>query len=313
MVKKEGIMKKILTLFLMMLLGGCLLLSQSITITSPSAGDKYKFGDTIAITWTSSGITGDVKITLWDNSSSTGKIIMDPCPYNASPFLYTIPSGAQAGDYFIRIKHATSNVAKASGVFSIEPDVDLLYGQFSISKVTCTASNKKLAAVNILVDYTAQKDFVLCKSIKGKCSADLGSMVVTYKLKNYTWSGGQAVADETTGCNYACLKSCGTLYYPTAVQKAGKGSFIITMYPKTYNDLSGVRNQYCIATGWGKEDWILWDDYFPELTVTLTMCISYDDPPKSFQYQMISDTSSAVTIYLAKADMTVVGSTSCGW
>lgn len=305
-------MRKILVLAVLLGVASGMVLSQSITVTSPTAGQKFKFGDTITISWTSNGISGDVRVSLWTSSSSTGKVIMDPYPYNGSPLLYTIPSTMQAGDYFIRIKHSTSNVADASGTFSLEPGIDLLYGSFSIGKVTYVASNKKLQAVNLLVDYTAQKDFVLCKTITGACSADLGSMIVTYKIKNYTWQNDQAVADEVTGCNYACLKTCGTLYYPTGVQKAGKGSFIITIYPKIDNDLTGVRNQYCIGGSWNAVGWLLWDDYYPEMTVTLTMCISYTDPPKSFVHQMVSD-SATVNVYLAKADLSIVGETSCSW
>jgi len=303
-------MKKMLVLAMLLSVSTGMVLAQGITITSPTAGQKFKFGDTITISWTSTGISGDVRVSLWTGSSTTGKIIMDPCPYNGSPLLYTIPSNIQAGDYFIRVKHAVSNVADASGTFSLEAGIDLLDGSFSLSKVTYVTSSKKLQAVNLLVDYTAQKDFVLCKTITGKCNADLGSMIVTYKIKNWTWKNDQAVADEVTGCNYACLKTCGTLYYPTGVQKAGKGSFIITIYPKIDNDLSGVRNQYCVSEGW--TDWMLWDDYRPELTVSLTLCMSYTDPPKYYQYQMVSD-SATVTIWLAKADLTIVGDTSCSW
>lgn len=307
-------MKKVLILVLIFLAGAGSILSQSITVTSPTAGQKFKFGDTITIDWTSIGISGDIKITLWTGNGSSGKTIVYPCAYNASPVFYTInPPTVQAGDYFIRIKHDTSSVTNASGVFSVEPDVDLLEGTFAIADISYGAVGKKIYAVNVLVEYEAKKDFVLCKTITGKCNADLGSMVLTYAIKNWKWQNDQPVEDELSGCNYACLKSCGTIHYPTAVQRAGKGTFQVTVYPKTNNELNGIIKQTCIGGGWSAYDLTCKSYYYPSLTVTLTLCVSFLDPPNAYQYKMVSETSSRCCIWLDKADMQVAGDMSCGW
>lgn len=307
-------MKKIFIMFVALWMGGCLLLSQSITVTTPTSGEKYKFGDTILIDWTSVGITGDVKVTLWFSDKSSGKTLVYPCPYDSSPILYTIHPGViSAGDYFIRVKHDTSNVIGESGVFSIESGVDLLEGTFSIAGVSYGTSGKTINVINVLVDYDAKKDFVICKTLKGKCNDDLGSMIVTYTIKNRKWQNDQVVDEDVNGCTYACFKSCATIYYPTAVQKAGKGSFLVTIYPKINNELNGILKQECIGGGWSAYDLMCPSYYYPELTVTLTLCTSYIDPPQTYKYKMISASSSQCCIWLPKADMQIAGDTDCGW
>jgi len=303
-------MKKIFILAAFLL--GCFWLAfpASITVSSPGSGQTLKTGDLMTISWTCTGITGDVAITLRNTTGTIVITLKDPWHATSSPIYYLIPGTIMPGDYRIRVKDNNSSVYGESGTFTIDGSVDVLEGSFSIGKISCGVSNKKIHTVNVLVEYNTKKDFVLCKTISGKCSKDLGSMIATYKIKNYTWSNGQAVASETTGCNFTCINSCGTIYYPKGTLPAGTGSFIITIYPNSNNDVSGVCDQHCHGS-WGDE-YLSCDYYDPELTVTLTLCSSFIDPPNAYQYKMVSASSTGI-IGLSKADMQVVGETGCGW
>lgn len=301
-------MKKFFIVSALWLICSGIVFPASIGVHSPTAGKAYKIGDLMTISWTCTSITGnDVSIYLRNITGNINLTLRSSQPCTGSPIYYLIPTSVIPGDYRIRVKDNNSSVYGDSGNFTIDSSIDVLEGSFSINKISCGVTSKKIHTINVLVDYDAKKDFTLCKTLSGKCSKDLGSLIVTYKIKNYTWSGGQAVSSETTGCNYACINSCGTFYYPKGTLKSGKSSFIITLYPNSNNDVSAAANCSCEG-GWGDE-YVHCDYYDPELTVTLTLCTTYQD--NGIYYKMVSD-SSAAEIYLGKADTQVVGDTDCG-
>ena len=95
-----------------------------INITIPTGEENYILGvDTIPITWTTSGITGDLKIAIRTSDDSIGYVLDKYVPYDSSPFNYPIPSDFPPGTYYIRIKQGT--IIEESGIFSIsEPGVE---------------------------------------------------------------------------------------------------------------------------------------------------------------------------------------------
>jgi len=91
--------------------------AQSITVSSPIAASSYQRGSVIPISWTSNGITGDVKITLRKSDGSGGYTVAASVPYNNSPYNYTVANDVEFNYYFIKVKQ--NSVYGVSGVFSI--------------------------------------------------------------------------------------------------------------------------------------------------------------------------------------------------
>ncbi len=76
----------------------------SIIVTTPTGGEVFATGDTIPISWTTAGITGNLKIGLVRSDKSNWYLVTSTTPYNGSPLNYLIPSGVTPGTYFILIK-----------------------------------------------------------------------------------------------------------------------------------------------------------------------------------------------------------------
>jgi hypothetical protein len=294
-----------------------LVFSQTITVNSPSSGQIFKTGDVVTISWTTSGVSGNVKITLRTADDSTGYTITSSHPYNNSPYHYTVPATVAPGTYFVKIKDSVSTMGR-SGLITIIGNLDLMEGSFNIGNISYIASaSNTINAINILVNYDAQKDFILCKSIPEKCDPEHGSMLVTYRIKNWEWNGGDldisnVVPAYLNSCKYACYKGCNSMTYPTGPQKRGQGSFIVTLFPSSNNALKGVRYQECGLGGWAASDHLFYYNHFPELTVTLTLCISYFDSPIMYQHKLVTDTF-VKKIFLKESDLLLIGDTSCGW
>ena len=107
--------------------------AQSITVTSPSAGDAWLPGSTHDITWTKTGdMNGFVKIRLFD---LTGRRVLNIVDRTANNRLYrdwTIPAGISPGEYTIRVRTVDSLVDDHSEVFTISgsgpeitPEIDV--------------------------------------------------------------------------------------------------------------------------------------------------------------------------------------------
>jgi hypothetical protein len=99
-------------------IGGCasdesdgtftILPADPIHIFSPAGGEVFNRGDQIPIGFTTSGITGDVKVAL--AVSYAYYIFIGNYPYDTTLFYYTIPANAVPGTYFIAIKSGESIV-----------------------------------------------------------------------------------------------------------------------------------------------------------------------------------------------------------
>jgi hypothetical protein len=86
--------------------------SQTITITSPSAGAVWKKGETKTVQWTKQGETGaNVRIALRaPGQTDAVLVIADPAP-NSESFAWTIPDSVAPGTYIIRVRSKTNNQA----------------------------------------------------------------------------------------------------------------------------------------------------------------------------------------------------------
>jgi hypothetical protein len=80
----------------------------TLTLTSPNGGENWVLGSTETITWTSSGITGDVKLVLYQNGSKKGCIAMN-IPITQGSYTWT--AGSHSGGmvlpgtgYVVRVK-----------------------------------------------------------------------------------------------------------------------------------------------------------------------------------------------------------------
>jgi hypothetical protein len=65
--------------------------SSQLILTSPNGGEIWSLGSTQAITWTSGGYTGNVKLVLFQNGAKVGNIVVD-IPSGASPYFWTVGS-----------------------------------------------------------------------------------------------------------------------------------------------------------------------------------------------------------------------------
>ncbi|MEN8153488.1 MAG: hypothetical protein ABFR75_05645 [Acidobacteriota bacterium] len=101
-------MKRLSLLIFVLLLIGSFAFSQSITVTSPNGGEDWTQGSSKNITWTATGLTNDVKITLWKNGVLLGLIAKDIDPTSGSyPWTvgpYIGGTAAADDDYKIKVR-----------------------------------------------------------------------------------------------------------------------------------------------------------------------------------------------------------------
>jgi len=91
----------------------------SITVNMPRAGDQYQAGMSRAITWTSHGFTGDVKIELSRNGGSNWEVLAARTP-DSMLWSWALVTGPTSTNCLIRISVADiPSVSGTSAVFSI--------------------------------------------------------------------------------------------------------------------------------------------------------------------------------------------------
>jgi hypothetical protein len=78
----------------------------AVSISSPAGGETFGIGKRLSIFWSTSGITGNVKILLIRSDKTDGYLVARP-PYDGSPYNYIIPPGVVPGSYFVKIKNGT--------------------------------------------------------------------------------------------------------------------------------------------------------------------------------------------------------------
>lgn len=102
--------------------------SQTITVTSPNGGENWALGSTHTITWTSSGVTGNVRIVLFKGTASVG-VIQENVPAVQGSINWVVGSyrGGAAGpgsDYKVRVREMRAETMDTSDrAFTISPAV----------------------------------------------------------------------------------------------------------------------------------------------------------------------------------------------
>jgi len=121
-------MKKFVFACILLSLANAAALGQTITVTSPNGGENWALGSTHAITWTSAGVTGNVRILLYKGAVNLG-IIRDDVPVTARSIDWVV--GAYQGgtavpgtDYKVRIRKMQTEILDVSNrEFTISPAV----------------------------------------------------------------------------------------------------------------------------------------------------------------------------------------------
>lgn len=91
-----------------------------ITITSPAGGETFEVGTDLPIAWTTTGIEGTLKLTLWKSDNSMSYLIDSDVAHDASPYNYNIPCEVTPGTYYAKIKHGP--ISDKSANFTIAPN-----------------------------------------------------------------------------------------------------------------------------------------------------------------------------------------------
>jgi len=132
-------MKKFLLFIFTALVFSGIIVAQSITVTSPNGRENWKLGSTHNVTWTSSGVSGNVGIKLFRNGNSLGYIALN-IPVNSGSFSWKISKSSIIGGGAILAGSNYRIQVKQNGVTG-----DLSDGNFTIS-----ATNSFPAATAIL-------------------------------------------------------------------------------------------------------------------------------------------------------------------
>jgi len=118
--------------------------AESITVSTPTGGTTYLEGEQIPISWTTTGITGNVKISLRKSDGSSGYIVVESVAHNSSPYNYTIPDGIDVGEYFIKVKQDTvngkSNNFTIAGITVSSPSSGLTFNRGQQIPISWTTS-----------------------------------------------------------------------------------------------------------------------------------------------------------------------------
>ena len=100
----------------------------TLTVTSPNGGERWKIGSTHNITWNHSGLTGSVMITLHRGGISTVPVvsIANSIPASLNTYRWTIPAVRNNGqpltpasDYKILVRRNTTPVDSSNSNFTI--------------------------------------------------------------------------------------------------------------------------------------------------------------------------------------------------
>jgi hypothetical protein len=119
-------MRKIALVCAIISMSAVLTYAQTITVTSPIGGEDWTLGSTHPITWTSSGVTGNVRIVLYKRATAVG-VIQDNVPAAQGSISWVVGSyrGGSAvpgSDYKIRVREMRAETMDSSDrTFTISP------------------------------------------------------------------------------------------------------------------------------------------------------------------------------------------------
>ncbi|MEN8222853.1 MAG: hypothetical protein ABFR36_06295 [Acidobacteriota bacterium] len=115
-------MKKYALLISILILNG-FIFSQSITVTSPVAGDRWEKGSTNNITWTSRACTDTrIKINIFRDRVDTSTFVEQITCTDTGRQSWRIPLSYASGNYIIRVKTEDNECRGDSGLFEIYAD-----------------------------------------------------------------------------------------------------------------------------------------------------------------------------------------------
>lgn len=134
-------MKKQIILLVIIFLTTSIIISQTINVTFPRAGNTLWKNSTFHIAWTSRDCTDrNYKINIFRNSIDQANFIQQLTTTNATTIPWTIPMSYSPGRYILRVKTADNVCVGDSAVFSISepPTIDWTSEEASSPQDTST-------------------------------------------------------------------------------------------------------------------------------------------------------------------------------
>jgi hypothetical protein len=114
--------KKVLLLITAVAVMAAAVFSQSLTVTAPNGGESWIIGNTVNITWTSSGVSGLVRIVLFQGGTAAANRIgniAEAIPAAGGSYSWTVGAyiggtAAAGGNYYIRVRSDEASIQDAS-------------------------------------------------------------------------------------------------------------------------------------------------------------------------------------------------------
>jgi hypothetical protein len=214
--------------------------SQTITVTSPNGGENWPLGSTHAITWRSSGLTGNVTILLFSRGDRVG-VIQDNVPVAAGSFSWVAGSyqggtAAPGTNYKVRIRKPQTEILDSSDrPFTIS-------GVAAPTSITVTSPNggenwflRTPGSNNATVTWSCQgisgDVFVILKKgetpVRSQTALNIGSSSFSYEnveagdnYKIRVENVDHSVADESDG-NFSIKRETVRMAEPTPTHARG--------------------------------------------------------------------------------------------
>jgi hypothetical protein len=197
---------------------------QSITVTSPTAGNEWCLGSPHSITWTKSGtMPATVAVRLRRAGSPESELavwnLTDSTPNDGSYGPVTVPASVPTGDYFIRVRTSSPDVIGDSATFKIT--------------TTPASSTVKLGSPNGGESWVLGSEHTVnwnSTNLTGKVQLDL----MIYKGETQQWMIG--VIKDNLPANGSYQWKAGEY----SVYTAAPGQYRIRVRSMTNNDYSDL-------------------------------------------------------------------------
>jgi len=226
-------------------------MAQTITVTSPKGGENWALGSTHAITWTSSGVTGEVNILLLNSSGRAG-IIRENVPVTQGAVDWVVGEvqggtvGAGSG-YLVRIRKPHTEISGTSA------------GSFSIQSGSRPPESLQIkGTVKIpprLLSFTVNdgEDVTTDMHVRFPFRAVGGASHYRYRI-NPGWEEWQPLAPGREASGFLLLQPCDQLVYFQVRNEFGESNVmsdgITYRYSKNTTIAASVASDYCAGNGW---------------------------------------------------------------
>lgn len=131
----------------------------SITVTSPNGGENWNIGETHAITWTSSGIIGNVSISLEGYTVYTSgqwlPYIIATVPASSGSYSWRIASQIPGGDYKIKISY-TDNINPSNGAVDYSNESFAISARPTITIASPNGGESWMQGTSHLITWSSQ-------------------------------------------------------------------------------------------------------------------------------------------------------------